>query len=223
MTVDAALLDKLHDTAAALARAVDRANVRVKAGCRDAGAARMVRRCVDLQRTFETLARTLPPGDPAYQAVTRADEIYRLVVRRVVTSAGLAPAQRRPADGPVKGALAGRAPFRRSRGAPAHVGRDAQGRPPGAYRPGPRRGRRPGAACVRSPGSRGTETTRNPAAAHGELIAMAGQAVRESRLRRDAIESAARDLREAARRTAALVEETARILETMSATLYRAG
>jgi len=52
---------------------------------------------------------------------------------------------------------------------------------------------------------------------------MAARAVRDSRLRLDAIESAARDTREAARRTAARVQETARILEIVSVALYRAG
>jgi len=52
---------------------------------------------------------------------------------------------------------------------------------------------------------------------------MAALAVRDSRLRVDAAKSAVRETRDAARRTAARVEESARILETVSVALYRAG
>jgi hypothetical protein len=224
VTVDSAILEKLHATAAALARAVDRANVRVKAGCREADAAQIVRRCVDLQQTFEVLARTIPAGHPDYHAVVRAREIYRLVVRRVASTAGLAPGQRSAGDGPVKLSSAGRTSLWRGRSEPAHVGRHPRDRRAATHEPGRRPSDRPGALRDRRPGSPRTEnTTQGRADAHRELIAMAGQAVRESRLRLDAVDSAARDTRAAARRTAARVEESARILEIVSVALYRAG
>ena len=222
--MDSAVLRNLHHAATALAHAVDRANARVNAGHRDADRDELVLLCIDLQRTFETLARRVPAGDPDHQAVVEACEIYRLVVRRLLMSAGLSDGERSAGDRPRKVGPPAHARRRHTDTAPAAFGRRARGRRAAVDARRPRSRGRPSTLRGRGPVARRTErTTRSRGDAHADLIALAALAVRDSRLRVGAIKCAARDTREAARRTAARVEESARILETVSVALYRAG
>ena len=222
--MDSAILRNLHDTATALALAVEQANARMNAGHRHADSDQLILLCIDLQRTFAKLARAVPTGDPDHQAIVEACEIYRLVVRRLVTSAGLSHGDRSADDRPVRLAPAAHARLRHTETATAGSGRHARGRRAGAEARCARPRGRPGMLRARSPGSPRTAGTRpRRADTHADLIARADFAVRDSRVRVEAIESAARDTREAARRTAARVEQSARILETVSAALYRAG
>jgi len=221
--MDSAILRNLNATATALAQAVERANARMN-GRRHADSDQLVLLCIDLQRTFESLASAVAIGDPDHQAVVEACEIYRLVVRRLVSSAGFPYGEGSPDDRPVTRAPAAHARLRHTQTARAGFGRHARGRQAVAVA---RRLRPSGRARTLRVGGAGSphaaRTTRRCGDAHSELIAMAARAVRDSRLRLDAIESAARDTREAARRTAARVQETARILEIVSVALYRAG
>ena len=285
-----AILEDLHDMAAALARAVDRANVRIKTRCDDPATERLVRRCLVLQRTFERLARTVPASHPDHEAIARAREIYRLAVQRLLASARVARNPSHGGDGFVTLPVLDRALHERPRWESSEIGRHARDRRAGALEHDSRQGDRPrapltggghvagaleglavhaGAAAARPKwrsGSAGRDSSRaawsarrtparrqaghaevrdarrapadgmiaRPVAlddvvamagpvAHDEFIAMAADAVRQSRLRLESLRGAADHTRETARRTAALVDETARILNVVSGSLYRAA